>query len=354
MSVTIAESRRAQVRAIGSVADRADLWQATVREAGGSSVAHSPEWFTIIHDTYGHDPLYLTAEDEDGERGVLPAFVIRRPFFGTVVTSMPFLDTGGPCAQSERLTRMLVTSLVDEARRIKAQFVELRCTDRVDAGVPPMEHKVSMMLPLPSNPEALWRRFDSSVRNQIRKAERAGLSVEFGGAEKLASFYETFSIRMRDLGSPVHASGFLRAVVDGFGNRARIVLVRKGDATIGGLVGLAFKDTLVVPWASCLTEYLPLCPNMLLYWETLRMACRDGFGTFDFGRSSRGSGTYRFKRQWGAEERPLFWYTIPIGSQPNAAIADGRTGAFLATLWRRLPLPLTRGIGPSIRKYLTQ
>src|SRR5207245_9031035 len=55
----------------------------------------------------------------------------------------------------------------------------------------------------------------------------------------------------------------------------------------------------------------------LLYWETLKAACADGVGRFDFGRSSRNSGTYRFKVQWGAREEPLYWYTIPISSRPR-------------------------------------
>ena len=55
------------------------------------------------------------------------------------------------------------------------------------------------------------------MRNQVRKAERAGLSVEFGEAEKLDEFYEFFAARMRDLGSPVHAREFFRATLEAFG-----------------------------------------------------------------------------------------------------------------------------------------
>jgi FemAB-related protein (PEP-CTERM system-associated) len=357
MAVTAADSCRSDMMTVGVVrADaRAAAWRRTVSDLGQSNLAHSPEWFTVIHNTYGHEPLYLTAEDGEGSAGLLPAFVVRRPLFGTVVTSMPFLDTGGPCSRSDRVAQLLVERLVYEARRVNAQVIELRCTEKLDIGVQPMQHKVSMTLTLPSDSDRLWRQLDSSVRNQIRKAERAGLTVECGGADKLPSFYEAFSTRMRDLGSPVHAPGFLKAAVDAFDDRARVVLIRKGRTTVGGLVGLAFKDTLTVPWASCLTEYLPMCPNMLLYWETLRAACNEGLHAFDFGRSSRGSGTYRFKRQWGAQEKPLFWYTIPVAARRHAPVLDGgKAAAFLATVWQRVPLSVTRLVGPSIRRYLTQ
>jgi FemAB-related protein (PEP-CTERM system-associated) len=330
---------------------------AWLRVAGAMSqphLAHAPEWATAIRQGYGHEPLYLTAEDDAGGLGLLPAFIVRRPLVGTIVTSMPFLDGGGPCACSATLAGGLVRHLLDEARREGAGVVELRCAQRLEIGWEPMTHKVNMVLPLPADAGTLWRQLDRSVRNQVRKAERAGLSVEFGEAEKLDEFYGFFAARMRDLGSPVHARAFFRATLEAFGKRARVALVRKGQTPIGGLIALASNDIVAVPWASCAKEYFALCPNMLLYWETIRAACSDGFRGFDFGRSTRGSGTYRFKRQWGAIESPLFWYTIPVGRRNSLRSGDGRRTAGLVGLWRHLPLSFTRHVGPHIRKYLVQ
>jgi FemAB-related protein (PEP-CTERM system-associated) len=316
----------------------------------------------VIHQAYGHEPLYLAADDGEGRTGLLPAFIVRRPFFGTAITSMPFLDGGGPCSGSPEVASGLVDALGAEARRLGADFIELRCSQRLEIPWDPLEHKVNLTLPLPPNPELLWRQLDRSVRNQVRKAERSGLSIDFGGAEHLDAFYGLFAVRMRELGSPVHDRRFFQAIVQEFGGQARIALVRKGAAPIGGLLALGFRDTLTVPWASCLSQYRSLCSNMLLYWETIRTACLDGFRRFDFGRSSRGSGTYHFKRQWGAVESPLFWYTIPIHASARAASSDARAAssddgmvaACLTKAWRHLPLTVTRGVGPRIRRYLIQ
>jgi serine/alanine adding enzyme len=337
--------------------------------AGEPHLAHAPEWAAVIQQAYGHEPLYLAASDSGGGTAVLPAFIVRRPFFGTAVTSMPFLDGGGPCSDTPEVAGSLVEMLADEARRLGAAFVELRCSRRLPIPWDPSEHKVNLSLPLPSTPEVLWRGFDKSVRNQVRKAERSGLSVDFGGAEYLDAFYGTFASRMRELGSPVHDRRFFRAIVDEFGSRVRIGLVRIGGMPVGGLIALGFRETLSVPWASCLSEYRALCPNMLLYWETIRAACLEGFRRFDFGRSSRGSGTYRFKRQWGAVESPLFWYTIPLDVRVNesddapACPEPGRgarpergrvVASCLTKAWQHLPLPVTRCVGPRIRRYLIQ
>ena len=350
---TVACRLDAMVQATGP--DRA-VWVETLADPRSRPTpAHSPEWFGIVRDAYGHEPLYLAAEGLDGDRAVLPAFIVRRPLAGAVITSMPYLDSGGPCGSSASLSALLVETLVDHGRRIGARAIELRSSEPLPIGVPARTHKVNMTLELPQDADLLWRRVNKSVRNQVRKAERSGLAIEVAGADALPMFYDVFAARMRDLGSPVHARRFLAAVMESFGSRARVVLARLGGTTVGGLIAIRFQDRLTVPWAACLERYFPLCPNMLLYWETLRSACGEGVRRFDFGRSTRDSGTYRFKQQWGAREEPLFWYTMPL--RPQAATpprGGGRTGELAVTAWQRLPLPLTRWLGPHIRKYLTQ
>jgi len=330
-------------------------WSRRVFASAGARLAHAAEWLPIVTRAYGHEPLYLVA-DSDAGSAVLPAFIVRRPLVGTVVTSMPFLDSGGPCAESPTLAALMVDRLIAEARLRRARFVELRSAGRLAIDAEPTDGKVNMTLALGDGPEALWKRFDKGVRNQIRKAERSGLTVAFGGAAELPAFYEVFVERMRDLGSPVHALRFLRETLDRFGANARMVVVRKDSATIGGLVALTFKDRVVVPWATCLKEHFALCPNMLLYWETIKRASLDGVARFDFGRSTRGSGTYRFKQQWGAQEEPLFWYRIPTRSANAIALQRPAAGSsdLLTRMWQRLPLAVTRQVGPRIRKYLIQ
>jgi FemAB-related protein (PEP-CTERM system-associated) len=343
------------IRIIDCQPQAGDIWSDIHRHMEQANLAQLPQWYYAIQEAYGHTPLYLEGEDGAGHQAILPSFLIRSRVFGTVVTSMPFLDAGGPCGSSPSLARTLVASLLNEAAERGARLVEFRCTVPMDLPLLPKGDKVNLCLQLPKTPELLWRQLDTKVRNQIRKAERSGLSIEFGHAEKLNDFYEPFVHNMRDLGSPVHALGFFQTILTVFGDNAQVILVRKGAKAIGGLIALTFKDSLIVPWASSFRQYLPLCPNMLLYWETLRLGCLQGFRRFEFGRSSRNSGTYRFKRQWGALEEPLFWYTIPINRYKVKQLPiTSKRVTLLTNIWRHLPLYVTRCLGPKIRRYLTQ
>jgi FemAB-related protein (PEP-CTERM system-associated) len=331
-----------------------EAWRRAVDGTAHAQLGHAAEWRGIINRAYGHAPLYLTATAGGDPVGVLPAFVVRRPLFGTVVTSMPFLDSGGPCSSTDAVDVALVEELMALARQRRARLVELRCSRRLAIEAEPLESKVNMTLKL-EPADDLWRGFDKGMRNKIRRCERDGLTVECGGPADLAIFYDVFVERMRDLGSPVHAFEFLRQAVESFGSAARVMIVRLGRIPVGGLVAFAFKDRLVVPWSTCRREYFALRPNMLLYWHTIKAAADEGFVRFDFGRSTRDSGTYHFKRQWGAEEEPLFWYRLRIGAgDPASTSTPHADGEILTRMWRHLPLAVTRQIGPHIRRYLIQ
>jgi hypothetical protein len=103
-----------------------------------------------------------------------------------------------------------------------------------------------------------------------------------------------------------------------------------------------------VPSASSLRSYNPTCANMLMYWSLLERAVERGQDVFDFGRSTPDSGPYRFKKQWGASPAPAEWqYALRAGGL-QAARPDNPRYRRLIALWRRLPVRLTRLLGPAI------
>jgi lipid II:glycine glycyltransferase (peptidoglycan interpeptide bridge formation enzyme) len=157
---------------------------------------------------------------------------------------------------------------------------------------------------------------------------------------------------MRDLGSPVHSKKLFAAVMDQFGEKARIGLAEyEGKCISAGLI-LSTEEQTSIPWASSLRNFNHLAPNMLLYWNFLKFAADSGKKIFDFGRSTENEGTFRFKRQWGAEPFPLTWYSScpsSLGQSVNDKIS-GRKSA--ANLWKKLPISITNILGPQLRKYI--
>lgn len=211
-----------------------------------------------------------------------------------------------------------------------------------------------MVLDIHENSELLMKSFASKLRSQIRKPIKEGLIAKIGGVELVDDFYHVFAENMRDLGSPVHSKKFIAETLKAFPKTANVFVVYGNQKPLAGSVAIGFKDTLSNPWASSLRRYSHLAPNMLLYWSMLEFACQQGYKRFDFGRSTPGEGTYKFKEQWGAKPEPLYWYRLSkSGDQSWGSQPDKNKMSKAIEYWKKLPVPLTKIIGPRIRKYIS-
>jgi FemAB-related protein (PEP-CTERM system-associated) len=268
---------------------------------------------------------------------------------GAHLVSLPYFDAAGILADDRDATVALLAQARSLMAELGARWVELRQAEPLPGDLPSRTDKVTLRLPLPNDPEILWKALDAKVRNQVRKGQKENLTVHQGGADLLPDFYAVYARTMRDLGSPPHHERFFRLIAEQFGEAVRVFVVRAGDRPLAASVTLADSRGVRVPWAGNDWRVRQSCANMLLYWSMLEEACRRQAPCFDFGRSTRDSGTYRFKAQWGAKEVPLYWFYL---LRPGEEIPDLRPDSpkyRLATaLWRRLPLCLVRLIGPRI------
>jgi FemAB-related protein (PEP-CTERM system-associated) len=335
----------------------AEEWDRFVEAMPDATLGHAAAWAAVIRDAYRLEPCYLAARSGAGAlAGVLPLIRLRTLSGRRELVSMPFHDCGGILAREPEAELALLDAALARAREWGAQALELRQT-RPSAALPAasFEDRTDLVLQLATDEQAQWTTFRAKVRNQTRKAEKEGLRILEGGTEELLpAFYRPFCANMRDLGSPVHAESFYRAAARHFGQRLRFVAVGLEGRSVGGLVAIRYARAVTVTWASTLRNERRRCPNNLIYWEAIRWAIAGGAQQFDFGRSPRDSGTYRFKRGWGAVERPLTWLRLsPDGEPLSSSGPDGSPLLqLLSSAWTRLPLPIASALGPRVRRFL--
>jgi FemAB-related protein (PEP-CTERM system-associated) len=238
------------------------------------------------------------------------------------------------------------------AEKIGAGHVEYRDDISRDA-LPVRDEKVNMILSLPDTHDALWHSFSSKLRSQIRRARREDTVIDIGGADCLDDFYTVFAHNMRDLGTPVYGKTFFSTILQRFSEHSRIVIVRLNNRPVAAAFLLGHRDTLEIPWASTIKQVNHLSLNMLLYWEVLKFAIENKYRYFDFGRSSKDSGTYRFKQQWGAKPKPCFWhYWLNNNTEIPSLNPSNPKYKLLISLWKKTPVWITKYIGPGIVKNL--
>lgn len=333
----------------------AQRWDDYVMRSDGASCYHLSGWQEVIGKSFGHRTWYLLSEDETKRiSGVLPVVQLKSALFGNYAVSMPFFNYGGVVADTPHIAGDLIRAAIECAREAKAKHIELRHSQPFDNGLPVKTSKVSMRLDLPEAPEALWKSFPSKLRSQVQRPIKEGMYAALGREELLDDFYAIFAENMRDLGTPVYAKSFFRTVLKTFPGSTWICVVRTADrkaVAAGFLIG--FKGMMEIPWASSLRGYNRLSPNMLLYWSVLSLACEKKYRCFDFGRSTPGEGTYRFKEQWGARPAQLYWHYWLENGGPMPELNPKNPKYRLAiAIWKRLPVGLTKMVGPAIVKNL--
>ena len=350
------------------------LWDEYILNNPQGTPYHLSGWRKAIEKAYGHRSYYLVASGTSAGRsdkprntivGVLPLIHLKHFPFGNEIISLPFCDEAGIIATDDETEIELIRGAIRIAHDLRCHAVELRhsfphpCFTEGEglfadkqARIITREHKVRMLREVMPSSEELLRSFKAKLRSQIRRPMKDGLYAVVGGMELLDDFYEVFARNMRDLGSPVHSKQFIGAVFKELSERVKLVIVYHNKKPLACSMVIGCGNTLRNPWASALHEYSRMSPNMLLYWAMLAYACDNGYAYFDFGRSSPGEGTYRFKEQWGAKPSPLYWNYLTTDATfvPGGEGGDGKR--FAVACWKRLPVPLSRFIGPPIRKHI--
>jgi serine/alanine adding enzyme len=247
----------------------------------------------------------------------------------------------------------LMQGATELAAQLGVRHVEFRERNPRPGSWPVRTDKVVMELPLESSAEQQWKTLGSKLRAQIRRPEREGAMVEQGGQELLDDFYAVFSRNMRDLGTPVYSRRLFEQVCKRFPGNTELIVVRIGGEPVAAGLLVHHGGTTEIPWASSLREWNRLGANMLLYWRAIRAAIDRQSDTFDFGRSSRDSGTYRFKAQWGAQPSQLYWhYWLPEGANLPSLNPENPRFALAVRTWQRLPLWLANRLGPLLVRKL--
>ncbi len=359
-------------------------WDAYVQNNPNSALYHLSGWKEVIEKTYGHKSYYLMAaksssklkahsSELDSNRnpivGVLPLFHLKHFLFGNSLVSIPFFDMAGILANDEEVEKALISEAIKIGKRLGVDQIELRQPTSLPcfADKLPMTYdlsaenvtirshasKVRMLLPLPDSSGKLMGSFKSKLRSQINRPIKEGLFAKAGGAELLENFYKVFLINMRELGSPVHSKKIMKHLLEVFAGQSKIIIVYNKNEPLACSLICEYKNTLQNPWSSALRQHSTLSANMFLYWKMLEYACEKGLEYFDFGRSTPGEGTYKFKEQWGAKPMPLYWYYISLSdSMGHKAESEKERFKKAINYWKKLPIPITKILGPMIRKHI--
>ncbi len=334
----------------------AGAWDGYATGHPRGTFAHLTGWKRVFEKAFGHRSFYLLAESTESPGrivGLFPLFSVRSVLFGRSMVSMPFLTYGGILADDDAVRE----SLYQTARKItdgeKLDYLEIRNEAEPLEGLPVKDLYYGFKREISFDNDENLKAIPRKSRRMVRQGMKKGLQARFGGVDLLDPFYDLFAFNYRRLGTPVFSKRYLRIVLEEFDGASSILLVEKDGRFLSGVLSFYFGNQVIPYYSGAFPEAREWAANDFLYWALMSDAASRGCRVFDFGRSKKDTGPYRFKRHWGFEPRPLcYQYDLcRIEEIPDLSPANPRYHKKIE-LWKRLPLWATRILGPPLVKYI--
>jgi FemAB-related protein (PEP-CTERM system-associated) len=323
-----------------------------VKACPAGTFFHLSGWKTIMERILKRKCFWLTARRDSRICGVFPISLVRNRIFGDCLVSLPLAVYGGVCADARDTYFLLLEAGKELATRLGAQYLEMRNrTEPFETGLPRRDLYVTFTQDLSPGPEKLLKALPRDTRYAVRKSQKSGLEW----TEDLTDdeFYEIYAQSVHRLGTPVFPRELFRSLRREFPNACRLFGVRKGKTPIAGVLCFYFRDQVLPYYGGSIAESHKDSPNNFMYWSLIEQSCREGYGSFDFGRSKKGTGSFHFKSAWSMQvtELPYQYQLVRAKEVPHMSPVDKKFQLPVA-VWKRLPLSWTKVIGPGIIRWI--
>lgn len=333
-----------------------DEWDQFALSKG--TVFHTTGFRQILIKSFGYTCKYhVILDSKDRICAIIPLIAGRNLGLQNVGVSIPFVNYTDICADSEEAFRFTVDSIIEIKDKYKLGYIELRLKDQSlnsSSWSLNLQHH-TFVLPLSNDEEQVLSLSTSSNRNHVRKVYKNNLFAASFDVNHLDGFYRVYVKRMKQLGSPAPDIHFFKSFFEYLPENASLLTVfdkHTGDV-VGGMLLLTSpsNSTVYYPYGATLAQYNSKYLNNFMYWEAVRFGIRNGLTYLDLGRSQTGSGTFKYKEQWGAKAEQLKYLVYDSGRKGSGP-PDKQSLSFFVELWKVTPGLITNTVGKKLIKYL--
>lgn len=345
VSEAVGVTRAVQIRLLRP--EDSQAWDDFVQSHPLGSPFHLTAWKNTIVEVFGYRPMYLVAAEGNSIRGVLPLFLVGNWLMGRALISSPFAVYGGALTQGVEACNALRTAVIDLGRALRVGYIELRNQYAAQSlGFTPVSRHIVYIGQVGPDEEQLLQSIPRKTRRIVRRtlAEPFSTRVE---AREYGAFEDLYARNLRRLGTPQFPKRYFSSLLKHFAGHSDIRYVELDGRLVAAVLTLNFRDRVLPYYGASDPDYNAHAPSTFMYYDQMRWAGKNGFRTYDFGRSKIESGSGHFKSHWGFGELPLHYEIRLIRRKkiPDYTPANPKY-AGLIQIWKKLPLPVTRLLGP--------
>ena len=315
---------------------------------------HLSGWRRVVERVMRHTGRDLVAFRGDELVGVFPMVACRGLRGGTSLISMPYAVYGGALGADAEVERALFAEAERLAVSERVGRLEMRYLHDPQLDLPASELYYTFIRELPGEVDEVLKRMPKKARAEARKARnKHGLELSCGNWF-VDDLVRLFHKNKRALGSPGLPTAFFRGLQDEFQEDVVVHLVRRGDEPLAAVMSFVFEDTLLAYYSGTADGAdRSFSASNFMYLALQEWAVERGLKHFDFGRSRRDAGAFRFKEHQGFEARLLNYRFRLVKDQglPSLNPSNPKTKRLRET-WSKLPLWLTTRLSTPASRYL--
>ncbi|MFH1305373.1 MAG: GNAT family N-acetyltransferase [Candidatus Omnitrophota bacterium] len=306
--------------------------------ASGTPPMNIFAWKDILRETYGVKTAFFLMRGDNGRiEGILPLYITNQWRGRKSVYSLRFGFVGDNDFARSQLFANAIRFCKEKG------ITSCLATSGYDSWTPsPCDVllKKTVVLEIAGSEDECWKKLRDKTRNMVRKSCKGDLVVE-EGFDNLKKFYDIYASLMCRKGMPFHSYKFFSVMARRLAENAALLVVKKHNRVLGGTFVLTTGDVAIYPFQASAPDSLVLGPNDRMVWETVLFCRRKGIRLLDMGESVEGSGSYRFKTNFGGIPRDIYYYNMLSTENKGGTKEPGKTkgAAFNAEkLIRLLPL----------------
>jgi Acetyltransferase (GNAT) domain len=314
------------VRVIATGSAARDAWHRALAGDRDALVSQTPTWLDCVCACGPFEDATRVYRADDGRELVLPLARLRgTPGAAPIESSLPFgWSAGGLVAAGRRPSADEVAGVVRDLAGRRALRIAVRPAPGARGvwvaavarrGVEAQYTTYS--LDLADGFDEIWkRRFSSSVRGRVRRAERAGIEVEWADGAALIDVFDALYRRSvdrwaRQQNEPLPLARWrarrrdprrkFEEVAMRLGADCRVWVARRGGEPAAAIVVLSHGEHSTY-WRGAMDKDLVAGTgaNELLHRLAIEEACNSGRSFYHMGEAAPDSSLARFKRRLGA------------------------------------------------------
>lgn len=284
-----------------------------------------PDFMRLVSRHVGAEPGWLVAHDQNDLVGMLP-FAWKPGPLGPAYNSLPYYGSNGgviqhvlhPDAKTKLIEAFYREALDHSACAATIITNPLHTEDpefyEKTTGYTFRDHRIGQITHFgdAASGEDVMRLFQDPRPRNIRRAIKAGVTVESGHAsEALAFLHATHTENIQAVGGlPKDRSFFDQVGNDLHKDAWKVYTARLDGKPIAALLLLYFNETVEYFTPATVADHRSEQPLTLIVFQAMCDAAQRGFRQWNWGGTwSSQEGVYDFKKRWGATDYPYYYYT---------------------------------------------